>query len=191
MPDTSGPSAEQFAREGYLVARALVGESRCAAVVEHLRKLALVGILSRPDEQVPQSPAMYAEPVVEEMLEELRPAIERIVGLALLPTYSYVRLYKPGAALARHQDREACEISLTLSLGARPAGEWPIWIEGYRGTEAVRLQPGDALVYRGIDCAHWREPFTGEFAVQAFLHYVDRNGPHRDLKFDKRKALNT
>ena len=187
---TTHPAAT-FAQDGYQVVRSLLDEATCASVLEHLVKLARVGILRRPDEQVPGSPAMYGEPVVEEMLEELKPVVESITGVSLLPTYSYVRLYKPGASLARHQDRDACEISLTLSLGAAPAWQWPIWIEGFRKTEAVCLAPGDALVYRAIECAHWRDAFTGEFAAQAFLHYVDQHGRYTDWKFDKRQALNT
>ncbi len=184
----TGPAV--FARDGYLVVRALVGAPVLTTVTEHLIKIAEVGIFRDGDEQVPESPAKYAEPVVEEMLDALRPTVEGATGLSLFPTYSYVRLYKRGALLARHQDREACEISVTLNLATVPAEPWPIWIEGIRKTEAVRLVPGDALIYRGIDCAHWREPFAGEFAAQVFLHYVDQRGPRNEWKFDKRQALN-
>ena len=51
------------------------------------------------------------------------------------------------------------------------------------------LSPGDGLLYRGIDVFHWREPFQGNRLVQVFLHYVDRNGPHADQKFDGRITL--
>ena len=180
-----------FAQEGYLVVRSLVDRPAIASVVNHLRKLAQIGILRKGDTQVPGSAAMYAEPVVEELLEELRPSVERSTGLHLLPTYSYVRLYKHGASLERHRDRPACEVSVTLSLDADSPEPWPIWIEGFRQTEAVYLEPGDGLIYRGTDCDHWRDSFAGEFAAQAFLHYVERNGQHRDWKFDKRNALNT
>jgi hypothetical protein len=40
---------------------------------------------------------------------------------------------------------------------------WPLWIEGPLGRAAVELGPGDALLYRGIECAHWREPFEYRF----------------------------
>ena len=53
----------------------------------------------------------------------------------------------------------------------------------------MRLRRGDALLYRGIDLAHWREPYAGRQLVQAFLHYVDRTGPHADQKFDGRATL--
>jgi hypothetical protein len=36
---------------------------------------------------------------------------------------------------------------------------------------------------------HWREPFQGSRLVQVFLHYVDRNGPYADQRFDRRITL--
>ena len=49
--------------------------------------------------------------------------------------------------------------------------------------------PGDALLYRGIELPHWREAFDGDRMAQVFLHYVDRDGPHRDWAYDKRARL--
>ena len=60
------------------------------------------------------------------------------------------------------------------------------------GAEAD-LEPGDLVIYRGCDLEHWREPFTIEdenaWHVQGFFHYVDKNGPFKDYKFDKRESL--
>jgi uncharacterized protein YceK len=44
-----------------------------------------------------------------------------------LPTYTYARVYTPGAILSRHTDRDACEISITLNLNQDT--KWPIWIK--------------------------------------------------------------
>jgi hypothetical protein len=67
---------------------------------------------------------------------------------------------------------------------------WPLWLRDTDGKAfAAILRPGDALVYRGIELEHWREPYTGEKLSQVFLHYVDRNGPHAEEKFDHRPGL--
>lgn len=66
---------------------------------------------------------------------------------------------------------------------------WPIWIAGPKGTASVSLNPGDGLIYRGCDCYHWREPFAGVHQAQVFLHYVDRNGPQPEWKYDRRPRL--
>jgi hypothetical protein len=58
--------------------------------------------------------------------------------------------------------------------------------------EAIYLKPGDLAVYRGIENEHWREPLTFSepvWHVQAFLHYVDQNGPYSEYKFDKRQSI--
>lgn len=141
------------------------------------------------DPDVPASTAFYAEPVMEHMLERLRADVERVAGVALYPTYSYLRVYRTGAVLEPHQDRPACEISLSLNLGQDPADPWALWIRGTGGAHAASLAPGDALLYRGIELEHWRAPYAGRTVAQVFLHYVNQHGPHAEWRFDKREQL--
>ena len=52
------------------------------------------------------------------------------------------------------------------------------------------LNPGDAVVYKGCEVTHWRRKLPkGHINVQFMLHYVDKNGPYAEYKFDKREAL--
>ena len=37
----------------------------------------------------------------------------------------------------------------------------------------IDLQPGDALIYKGIEQKHYRKLFTGNWYSQLFLHWVD------------------
>jgi len=138
---------------------------------------------------VPNSLGGYGDPAFDGLLEFLRPRIEEHSGLALYPTYSHFRFYRRGHELRRHRDRPACEISVSLNIGQSPADPWPIYVETNSGPYGALLAPGDALLYRGIDLFHWREVYAGRELVQVFLHYVDRNGPHADRKFDGRKTL--
>ena len=63
---------------------------------------------------------------------------------------------------------------------------WPIFIDGV----PVDLQPGDAAIYKGLELDHWREAFMGEDQAQAFLFFVDRDGPYgRVAKYDCRPML--
>jgi len=95
-----------------------------------------------------------------------------------------VRTWNPGSLATRGRRN-----SVTLNLGQAPDEPWPIYVERDAGTYEARLAPGDALLYRGCDCFHWREPYEGTRLAQAFLHYVDRNGPHAAEKFDRRRTL--
>jgi hypothetical protein len=151
-------------------------------------KKAAIGLMNPSDIQVPGTPANYGDPIMEMLLEELRPHIEAIAGLQLFSTYAYFRVYQPGAVLPKHRDRPACEISVTLSL-ASEGQRWPIFVEHASNIVEIHLNPGDGLLYRGCDVAHWREEFQGMYQSQVFLHYVDQAGPYANWKFDHRETL--
>lgn len=180
---------ELFARQGYAVLPALIEPALADYFWSYVQIKFASLLLSCGDSQVPRTPAGYGDPAFDGLLEYLRPQVEARSGVMLYPTYSYFRLYKRGDLLKRHRDRPACEISVTLNLGQTPPEPWPIYIERDAEPYTARLMPGDALVYRGCECAHWRERYEGIRLAQVFLHYVDRFGPHAGEKFDKRKTL--
>ena len=121
------------------------------------------------------------DPLSESLLFIKQKKMEEETGLELYPTYSFARLYTYNAELKPHLDRPSCEISVTVMFGS--SGEnWPI----YMGDKPIELNPGDACIYLGCEVNHSRKNFTGDWHSQAFLHYVDKNGPHADYKFDKR-----
>jgi hypothetical protein len=143
------------------------------------------------DPQVPKAHSKYADPAMETVLALLHPIIEKHTGLSLHPTYSYYRVYRNGDSLDHHTDRDACEISVTVAFNYsydKSEYQWPIFIDG----NPITMSPGDIAIYRGIDLDHWREPFTypeDAWQVQAFLHYVDANGPYSNLIYDTRPSL--
>jgi alkylated DNA repair dioxygenase AlkB len=139
------------------------------------------------DNTVPEAPAAYDFLPFVRLLVEKIPQVEAAAEAQVLPTYSYARLYGHGQALRMHQDRDACELSLTLNLDADQA--WPIWLQTPDGQSvSVRQQPGDALMYLGCQTPHWREPFEGRFCTQVFLHYVFAFGARAHAYFDKQRA---
>lgn len=132
----------------------------------------------------------YAEPIVEVILENSTDEIASLVGKSVVPTYSYSRIYTKGDKLIRHTDRPSCEYSVTVHVAT--VGElWPIWMqkEGGPPTKVV-LYPGDAVVYKGCEIAHWRDPMVDcDVNVQFMLHYVDEGGAYAAYKWDKRPGL--
>ena len=137
---------------------------------EFARREGLVG-----DDQVPQSESVYNYLPFLEMLCQKCPEVSIAIGENVLPTYTYARVYKNGATLKGHTDRDECEISLTVNLDGDE--DWPIWIETPDGKEVrVSLKPGDAMIYLGCTARHWREEYTGNWYTQCFLHYVRSRG---------------
>ena len=166
------------------------------------------------DAQVPGAHSTYADTLMETLLHFLKPHMKKITGLDLCPTYSYFRVYRPGNELKRHKDRPSCEISTTACFGfkyndVQEDYSWDIFVDkdSYKvslednGTfvsnnqsgVAVKQGPGDLMVYRGCEIEHWRPVFeagTGSYQVQAFFHYIDKNGPYYpEFAYDRRPYL--
>jgi hypothetical protein len=156
------------------------------------------------DDQVPGTYSVYGDIVMETLLLKLQPVMEKYVGLSLVPTVSYARIYKKGDELKRHKDRPSCEISATLNLGGDP---WPIFVDptgkdnvinefkkihkpdAHKGRKYL-LKTGDMFLYRGCELEHWREEFDGDHCAQVFLHYNHADGPYgKSNLFDKRKHV--
>jgi len=181
-------SSSIFERNRYVVLPSLLKEPDLTQFYRYARNKAQLGRMASDDDQVPGTPSSYGDLFMDGLLIKLLPEIEKASGLKLFPTYSYFRVYKRGDVLAKHLDRPSCEISVTLCLGFEQGKPWPIWIGSPNGSIPVSLEPGDALLYRGTECPHWRETLEGDCQAQVFLHYVNQNGPYAEWKFDKGRS---
>lgn len=183
-------SIKEFNKKGYtLIKNALNPELR-----DVITQYALFDEMQdfTPDEvQVPAAHSKYADPAMEAMLLHLHPLIEKETGLNLYPTYSFYRVYRNGDILHPHKDRQSCEISITVCFNYSYDNSeytWPIVIE----ENEINMEPGDIVIYRGCDLEHSRDIFlppNNDWHVQAFLHYVDADGPYSNFKYDKRDSI--
>ena len=124
----------------------------------------------------------YGDAAMEALMMDKKKSLEQEVGLELLPTYSFWKMYTNGGDLTKHRDRPSCEVSVTVMIGS--SGEpWPIYMDD----KPVTMEPGDAVTYLGCDIVHERKPFTGDWHAQSFLHYVDKNGPNTENVLDGRQ----
>lgn len=200
-------SMTQLQMQGYSHLSGFLDKENCAQLTAELKRLVEAG-KTRHDEQCPTSQAIHGAPVFDSLLEQLVPNFEYASGKKLYPTYAYARLYAPGEELKIHTDRPSCEISATLTLGFE-GDVWPIYMGDYAdegtgrkvtiqdGSEKwltneseIKMDVGDAVLYRGMDKVHWRNKYTeGKWQAQVFLHYVDAEGPHAEWKYDKRPCL--
>ena len=171
-----------FYKKGYQIVRNLISEDNSCKLHDHLNQRN-DGNLT--DEQINNTPSFYADELMQKIQIDLLSNIEKHTGLELHKTYTYARIYKRGDILRTHTDREACEISVTLDLGGDP---WSIWLlDRDENPVEVKLNPGDALIYRGLELHHWRAKFEGDIHTQVFLHYIDKYGQYIWAENDKRK----
>jgi predicted 2-oxoglutarate/Fe(II)-dependent dioxygenase YbiX len=199
-------TVDVFNDRRYVLLSDLLDKKTC----EELTELLKTEIAERgwTDAQCPKSSALRDSQTFDQLLLDLLPHFEQATGLTLLPTYAYARLYEPGEVLKIHQDREACEISASVTLGLE-GDVWPIYLgtPSAEPTDCGRvdrhdtmvyakdvgeftMDVGDAVLYRGCELYHWRDEYSeGTWQAQVFLHYVDANGPYRDWIYDKRDGL--
>jgi len=183
---------KKFEQNGYCVIREFLPKDFCKFIQSYfkVRQDALDYVI---DEQCPKSKSFYADPLIETILLTSVKKLSETIEVELLPTYSYTRIYSRKEYLFKHTDRPECQFSATLSLGyPEKQGISPIFMkkEG-KNASKLELDIGDICIYRGDIVEHWREPFTQDWYLQAFLHYVDKNGPYANRIYDGRFALAT
>ena len=185
-------AADAFWRDGYHVVDALLSAGQCALLKKGMDLSQRAGTMRVANNRAYQGPNnQYAPLPAQLLLGSLAPKLSTLVGRTLLPSFSFWRIYEQGAVLNRHMDRNACEVSVTISLASEPEGSnWPIGVTDLHGVDhSISLNPGAGLVYLGTQVPHWREKLANERHYQMFLHYVLADGPFATLKHDAGIAL--
>lgn len=179
---------EIFTQQGYVVVKGMLPKETARFLFDYLMlttRAAQLGNGSHGDEQVPGSlSAAHGDVTFEALMFNIHRKMEENTGLELIPTYTYRRLYKHGNILKKHTDRPSCEISTTIKLSDSGEYNWPIWMVD----TPYELEDGDAVIYRGCDLEHWRDPCEGPanyIMGQVFAHYVNKNGPFTDYAYDR------
>jgi hypothetical protein len=173
------PMNAELHEKGYVPSKRLLEPSLARFIYKTLLLKQWRGECFR-DNHIPTAASVSNTAETDALLLDLRPTIEAISGLHLVPTYSYARLYFYGDTMIRHHDRGACEVSVSIHLG-RDGGEGSLW---FPPNTKVEMEPGDGAVYLGTKTDHWRERFTGNIMGQIFLHYVVAGGDYANEYFD-------
>ena len=155
-------------------------------LVEYLSSWSLKNFKIEGDPQAPMSFSMHSKdsPIYNHLLYHLQARMEKETHLKLKPIYCYNRIYMGGSDLKRHTDRKQCEISASITLKYfyhNKNYKWPLCM----GDLPIVIESGDGVIYKGCEVEHWRPVFTQPqqcWHHQLFIHYVDLNGPYKDLK---------
>ncbi|QDX25552.1 hypothetical protein FPZ54_05635 [Sphingomonas suaedae] len=146
----------------------------------------------------------YDYPPMLTLLWGLTPTISALAGRDLLPTYSYLRLYREGDICRVHSDRPSCEVSLSLTLDYSDGVPWPLEVserradvsqleieDGFDGPcRGWAMEPGDGVIYDGVHLRHGRtQPNPNGWSAHLFLHWVERDGRYASHAFDRNRDL--
>jgi hypothetical protein len=139
----------------------------------------------------------YGDPIFDALVDTSLGKVQEITNVPLISNYSYYRLYTTGSILEKHTDRASCEYSVTVCLGydvsnvdqnTYPNYDWPMFVNDRGMSLPVHMKPGDAIIYKGCEIEHWREPFWGLNHAQLFLHYSQADGQF-NIKNDGREIM--
>ncbi len=193
MPPVSSAEEIQrtFAEQRYVKVEGMLEAPLAKMLYEHIERRRPMGRPSDYLKEFEGALELSSDRLMEFVLASLQPRVEELSGCSLHPTYSFTRVYFRGHALPCHTDRPSCEVSVSINLGPHLETPWPIWVKGPLGQSAVVLAPGDGVLYRGIECEHWREPLEADHMTQVFLHYVEKDGKYSEWKYDKRPSIGT
>lgn len=201
---------EQFDKQGYLIVKNIWDPKELQEEIDYETGhfcYNQFGKVSVSEEcQVPGSKARHSYPPYKFYHSQIRKKIEKIIGNELFNTYYYDRVYYSGHELVKHIDRDVCEISVTFQIGSNTKKPWPIWVKTpdtydenkniiEKGKEvSICLNDGDAVIYKGCERPHWREPLESRYSLlermvrkvfrkrddtyhhQVFFHYVLADG---------------
>ncbi|MDR7099353.1 hypothetical protein J2X04_001700 [Lysobacter niabensis] len=168
---------DDFDAAGWCLLADLLPAAHAQAMVAYLEALIAEGDWPFGDVQVARRYGWHNEPVTRFFHHQFAAIVSRIAGIPVRPSYCYASVYREGASLRPHLDREQCAYTLTLWVARHSvngqATPWPLWFRTDAGKASAAPSAGDGVLFRGSELPHWREqpPPGGEGATLLF-HYV-------------------
>ena len=141
------------------------------------------------DRHHPDTFSFYSPLCAEVLLLNVLPKVEDIAGIKLVPSYSYARTYYRGSFLTKHTDRKCSHFGISICV-EKDGHDWPLFIIDKTGKlQRVELEPGDSVMFQGMQLEHYREKFAGVAQTQIFLFYVPEDERFTEFYFDRRRSL--
>jgi len=211
MPTNEKNTIQEFRDNKFLLVKNFISPEVIEIAYEYMQMKVRAGHVWMQETQVPGTPSIYADTLTETLMKLSVPRVEKLIGKELYPTFSSMRVYKKGDVLPPHIDRPAGEFGMTLCLGFDISNmedqdyRWKIYMDTSKDFRhhptianselemengiGIEMEPGDCILYYGCENRHWRNAFKGNSHAQAFLMFVDKNGPYSKFRYDTRPEL--
>ena len=174
-------SRQFFSRDGFAPLGRILPPGQIAAWRDYWQKFAALEVMPDRGDNGARL-GSNGEPSSALMLHLLQPLVAEIAGAAIKPAYSYAWIYRRGATMPLHRDRDPCRYTLSVLIDYAPAVDgptpWPLGIHPRGGGAPleIRQSVGEAIIFNGQELSHFRPPFTaGTQSTSLLLHYVDRD----------------
>jgi hypothetical protein len=107
-------------------------------------------------------------------LHNLTSTISQITGRKVKAVNPYCRIYRNGAKLNKHIDRETLDWTLTVCLGHNLDDDWPFYFNVNGEVIKFSNEIGHAALIKGRTTEHWRDPLNcaaWQYSIHMFLHW--------------------
>ena len=136
------------------------------------------------------------DPIGISIIDRLTPIVSKTLGKEILPSYTYTRVYEGGTRLIPHRDKNACEVSMSITIYNDPDNKKieNFYIsrerdetKGYK----IEISTGDGLLFFGAEeldgFYHWRDKTDSNYLMQIFLHWVYKDGNNTSEAYSWKK----
>jgi hypothetical protein len=173
----------------YAVLRKIIRPPQLAALRRYFRALDASGRLKASSNKhyAHHRRSIYDEETARFVQQQITALVNRITPAPVRPSHCQVSVYQPGAFLRRHKDQPQYVWNLSLVVDADPeleeADAWPICVEVDGQTREVRLEIGDAVLYRGSEFTHWRDVLpAGQSVTLLFCFFSPAEAEDETMK---------
>jgi hypothetical protein len=133
----------------------------------------------------------YSDFLIETILNNSTDAVREIVGMDLIPTYTYSGLYTKGDEVFIHKNKPTEYIECFLFLGSFGEKDKIFLSENSNGADHIEfeLEIGDLLIFNGHKYWHWMDSLKDEWSLRSFLYFVENKEENESLFYDERPYL--
>jgi hypothetical protein len=158
----------------------------------------LLSTSKESDEYIEKATTVINYPEYKSLCASIRKEVESILKIEIYPSYYVNHYYNVGAALGGNYEKRNREYTLCLQISSNLTEKWPLKLIN-RSNELIslNLQPGDAVLYKGLELASHTSPLPSRYNPDSlpdnetddtychrmFFNFVDADGYHLEYAY--------